>query len=730
MLNFTKHRALGKAAAMLCTLSLLLTFFTVFPSIQPKAAGTANFSLRIEGVSQHLLTAQVPFDNNDPTATIYSTLTKYFTSNGIPYATGDYGSGSYYISSIYGENAGDPKYGKYSGWMYAVNGKSPDYGLNSIAPKNNDNVLLYFGDFTTYLPQITFDPKYPVAGQSVKVHLSSPYTDWYTGNFVPNDIANAVVVCNGVSYTTNSDGIATIKMPDKPGSYIMNISKENSGVCPGIVRTGDFTVTAYDAASVPKDTDESILNLPVTTTPSMSSATVSSEISKTYNDVGVDIPAGTNITGAPGWDGIVHLPELLDKGSVSIPAGFASLALKVGSSSSLHFDKPVTLTMPGQAGRRAGYFDDSNVFHPIEKRSTAPSASELAAFTGETCFDQGSDLVILTTHFTTFTAYSELPSVTDSDLQTAIKDAESFIGSDSSDWSVIALARAGAPVSQRAIDDLAQTVTSSGGSFSNPNTLARLILAAKASGKDPQNFAGVNLIEKLSNYPNIDKTGLNGAAFGLIALQSGSYTLPASPVNTSNSLKNLLLSYQNTDGSFALDKGLAGDPDMTAIAITALSRVKGSTDAANAVTKAVSWLSSTQAANGGYTPVSGSTQASESVSQVIIALSSAGIDPATDLRFIKNGKSLIDNLLSYRIAGSGFAHSAGDTTANLISTQQALMALSAYSRYKAGQPALYDLTNAAATVNPPTGSAGGMPKLLVIAGLAVVALAVSKRLKH
>ena len=49
------------------------------------------------------------------------------------------------------------------------------------------------------------------------------------------------------------------------------------------------------------------------------------------------------------------------------------------------------------------------------------------------------------------------------------------------------------------------------------------------------------------------------------------------------------------------------------------------------------------------------SESSESCAQVIVALTAMGIDPNTDSRFVKNGKSVVDALLTYATTDGSFA---------------------------------------------------------------------------
>ena len=65
---------------------------------------------------------------------------------------------------------------------------------------------------------------------------------------------------------------------------------------------------------------------------------------------------------------------------------------------------------------------------------------------------------------------------------------------------------------------------------------------------------------------------------------------------------------------------------------------------------------------------------SASVSERIMPVSYTHLDPDLDKRFIKDGKSLIDNLLSYQLKDGSFEHTKGGGS-NIMATEQALCAL-------------------------------------------------------
>jgi hypothetical protein len=78
---------------------------------------------------------------------------------------------------------------------------------------------------------------------------------------------------------------------------------------------------------------------------------------------------------------------------------------------------------------------------------------------------------------------------------------------------------------------------------------------------------------------------------------------------------------------------------------------------------------------------------------VIVACTAWGIDPDTDSRFIKNGKSVVDALLSHYLEDKRtFQHIVG-AGSNAMATDQACYALIAYDRFINGEKALYDMSD-------------------------------------
>ena len=224
---------------------------------------------------------------------------------------------------------------------------------------------------------------------------------------------------------------------------------------------------------------------------------------------------------------------------------------------------------------------------------------------------------------------------------------------------------------------------------------SRVIIGLTSIGADPENVSGYNLLEPLSDLDYVTSQGINGAIYALIALDTNKYDIPkaADGVNqtTRQNLIDFILGRQLEDSGWALT-GTEADTDITAMAIQSLAPYYNSDDRVKmAVDKAIDRLSQMQRDDGGYS--SWNTVNSESAAQVVCALSIMGINPDTDERFVKNGNSVLDALLSYFDSTTGgFLHTA-DGTVNQMATEQAAYALDAYYRMMNSMNTLYDMGN-------------------------------------
>ena len=191
-----------------------------------------------------------------------------------------------------------------------------------------------------------------------------------------------------------------------------------------------------------------------------------------------------------------------------------------------------------------------------------------------------------------------------------------------------------------------------------------------------------NLIASIQSFPE-SAMSINSATFALLAFDSGEYEVKNGTWSREN-LTQYLLKQQLTDGGWNLQSSGAADPDVTAMAISALAPYANENQqVADAVTKALGTLSKLQDKNGKY--ASYDIINSNSSAMVMIALASMGKDAANDEAFMKwsAGKqnSVLSGLLSFRTYYfDGFGYN-NNRVANALSTEQGLRALAAYRSY-------------------------------------------------
>ena len=263
-------------------------------------------------------------------------------------------------------------------------------------------------------------------------------------------------------------------------------------------------------------------------------------------------------------------------------------------------------------------------------------------------------------------------------------------GSIGGDWAVLGLARGGADVKEDYFVGyyarLEAYVKSCQGVLHKRKytEFSRVALAVTAIGKDARNVAGYNLLLPLGDYDKTVYQGVNGAIFALLALDAGEYDVPVNQDAKQQATRALyvqkILDAQLPEGGWNM-AGTSADADLTAMALQALAGYQEQAEVKAAVEKALTVLSSMQAADGGFS--TGGTQTCESNAQVVVALTELGIS-LDDSRFVKNGKTALDALLTYANTDGSFRHTV-DGAANQMASEQALYALAAVKLSESGR---------------------------------------------
>ena len=278
--------------------------------------------------------------------------------------------------------------------------------------------------------------------------------------------------------------------------------------------------------------------------------------------------------------------------------------------------------------------------------------------------------------------------------------AEPGTGSVGGDWLIFGLARSGVKVPQKYFDayyeNVEAAVREKNGVLSDRKytEYSRTVLALTAIGKNPADVAGFDLLKPLADFEQVTRQGINGTIFALLALDSGNYEIPENPDAAVQATRQMyvdeLLARALQDGGWTLTGG-EPDVDITAMTLQALAKYRDQADVTAAVERGLAVLSSLQEPDGGY--VSWGSSNSESVAQVIVALTELGV-PLDDERFTKNGITVEDALLRFAQENGAFVHvrdgSGGDDG---MATEQAFYALAAIHRAETGETTLYDMTD-------------------------------------
>lgn len=238
----------------------------------------------------------------------------------------------------------------------------------------------------------------------------------------------------------------------------------------------------------------------------------------------------------------------------------------------------------------------------------------------------------------------------------------------------------------------------------------RLIFASLACNLDPRNISIDNQeydLLKIGVFDTkqenlLEKQGLNSLIFSLLALDSMRF--PNDEIEdyyTREDIIHEILKKELKAGGFAYI-GTVPDPDITSMTLLALSKYQNdlteyrvyskrenriiNVRVKDVINTALDTLGSLQGEDGDFS--SFGSYNCESTSQVLLALSSLGVDPLLDTRFIKNGNTVLDGLNKYKLEEGKYKR--GDNYSE-IATRQAEEALLSYNKYLNSQRTYYDL---------------------------------------
>lgn len=634
-------------------------------------SGRMTISVRIEGalgsIAQSDSFEAIDADN-DGNLSVSESVSQFLDGRWISY----FMNGGY-ISEVNYEKAGtfDPM----AGWLGAVNGD-----LNNWTVHTGDKVLFFYGSWpsdyapSTYIPIISANTGNYKSGNPLEVKLTSLYNvevygpapDYALLSTTTKAISlpDVDVKINSWIGKTDVDGKITIPSSAiNTGLQTIYFSKEKENQTPGIVRT---TLKFTPSSSGTGDTTQDSVRLIVK---GASGGTILSE--------NVKLQTGDSA-----------LSILLNRGSLT-----AVVTGKAGS----RYVRSINGLSEFDYGAASGWM------YLVDNAAPSVSADSYMLSIGQTVEWLYTKTLGADIGANNNTVPAGSASVDSEDWKTAkIMLRELVLEMNSQgirdEFDIIVFAENGKLNSIKARQFIEEHVKSENGIFSKSTDIAKILMAAKIAGMNPNNVGGYDLLNSLFQFRDMRRQGVNASIFALLTFDALNVEIPAESINTREKLIAAILDFQNKDGGFSLSVLGESNQDLTAMALTSLAKYKDQPIVKAAIESGLSYLSKLQQKDGGFSYQG--VRSSETISQVVIALStlSIGLD---DSRFTKEEGNLLSALLSFRKSG-GFSHTLGGDKDDLA-TRQAAMALTAYSRHMEGQSGFYDLSGIKPGFNDLTG---------------------------
>ena len=636
--------------------------------------------------------------------TVWDVLKRVFDQKGLSADT-TYNSvyGSIYIKSING--LGEFDNGKYSGWMYTVNGTHPEVGVSAKYLKQGDVVILHYTDDYTKEEGGMTPVEKPGTAQKVIDLINKIGTVTYTDACKQRiDAARSAYDALTDAEKSKVSNYSTLTKAEAEYKRLMQAGATD--VDNLISKIGTVTANSGPAISNAWNAYNAL-------------TAEQKALVKKFNT----LQEATQKWNQLKADEVVKLIDKIEepvteKSKASIEAARKAFdGLTDAQKRLVTNTKKLTDAEKAYAQLTATPEDKEKaqkVIDLIKKLTNVTLDSEKDIQAARKAYDALTDLQkplvdnydVLTTAETKLAMLKAMGKVSDPYISTGDymeKLGTPGIGSIGGEWMVIGLARSGRTVPgvedyyKKALEYIESSIDPETGRLHKAKSTdnSRMILALTAIGKDVTNVGGHNLLAGLSDLEYVKYQGNNGPIWALLALDSGNYPVPSGGTVTRQALIDEILRVQTSDGGWTVS-GDKADSDMTGMALTALAPYyTKDLKVQEAIDKAIARLSEMQDEDGGYsTSYDGTTKiaTSESISQVVTALSALGINADTDPRFVKNGNSVIDALLRYYVKGGGFKH-VMDGEIDGMGTEQAYYALTAYYRFLSGKTNLYDMTD-------------------------------------
>ncbi len=230
--------------------------FSILPEIEISlGAKVTTVNLRIEGSEKNIFDGDISVAQSGD-VTVEDVLAAA-ASAGLDIEMSDSYYGGKYVASIEGESEGH--FGGYDGWVFRVNGYSPDYGISYVFVENGDEILLCYGDYDILYPEVDTSR----LNSDGILKFTSSYTSWYqdeSGEWLTETVSvpiDGAAVTWGYAqgktaeYTTDENGEVTIASSRLTnGAHKVQIEKhDESGKALVIRFAKDYTVTVSGQSS-------------------------------------------------------------------------------------------------------------------------------------------------------------------------------------------------------------------------------------------------------------------------------------------------------------------------------------------------------------------------------------------------------------------------------------------------------------------------------------------------
>lgn len=296
---------------------------------------------------------------------------------------------------------------------------------------------------------------------------------------------------------------------------------------------------------------------------------------------------------------------------------------------------------------------------------------------------------------------------------------------DNSELFFLAMGCSGKSIDSKQYGTFLSTVSES--TYTELYPLALTAINATFCGIQATNINGIDLIDQIADFPNLQEEDAKALGYALLALNSNPYEVSPEAKNSRKSLVEALLKLQKENGSFLADND-DNALSFTAIALTALADYNDLSSVRESLNKGLGYLQAE------YQKTRFQNESSIVLSQIITALTCLKIN-INDSRFTRNNKNLCDQLLGYIGNDSGFRQAKTDEISDPLSTEAAIVALTAIKYFTSPYVTRQSLAESVSSVSDSGNGLGNfywswwllLPIGLVVIGLCLAGVLLYKK---